>query len=167
MKIWMTRLLACVALSAVSGSPALAQFNSPEVAKACNTDDMRLRAFDNDTVNDFVRVGSSIVNCIDYFAYMLESNEPMNVTALSGAVQEAGTETQTYRFVMRSPDRSVQAARPANHGIASIVVEEGQTLYYLARKHCTTVKHLMALNDLTDAYIQIGQSLRIPGQSCR
>ncbi|NJL17786.1 MAG: LysM peptidoglycan-binding domain-containing protein [Nitrospira sp.] len=46
------------------------------------------------------------------------------------------------------------------HG--DVVIRPGDTLWSLARQYQTSVKHLMAINDLPNDRIQVGQTLWLP-----
>ncbi|MDH4083707.1 MAG: LysM peptidoglycan-binding domain-containing protein [Nitrospira sp.] len=47
----------------------------------------------------------------------------------------------------------------------SIAIQPGDTLWSLARRYHTSVMHLMALNELPNDRIQVGQTLRLPERS--
>lgn len=46
-------------------------------------------------------------------------------------------------------------------------VQSGETLYSIARKNCTTVANIHAVNTLSGSNIRTGMRLRLPSQSCR
>lgn len=67
----------------------------------------------------------------------------------------------------RPPQRSVLllAAALLLGAASAYTVKPGDTLYSIARTHGITVTELMRLNGLTETTIEVGQTLRLPGEN--
>ena len=135
-----------------------------EAASVCETDVMRSKVVDGNDYNDSVRImvvqdgnGSSQllseleINCRDYFLRKsVNASEP--------------TLVQTA-----TPSRQPQATiRKSNvNSRYTYIVQRGDTVWDIAREHCTNVKAIARLNGLGRGnVIDIGQRLKMPDQDC-
>lgn len=152
------------------------RFDTPEAAAACDTRKMRKRALDDDATNDIasVTVQREIapgrrtetdvdVNCRDFFASRLGGRaaaRPVAPAEPTVIVTRAATSAPAP-----SPIVEVRTA-PAPTGY-TYRVRRGDTLYDIARSHCTGWKTLARANGIADASrIKPGQVLRVPGGGC-
>lgn len=135
-----------------------------EAAALCETDVMRNKVVDGNDDNDSVRImvvqdnaGSSQllseieINCRDYFLRKsIQTSQPTLVRA----------STNTSPVVTRTQSRTL------NSGY-TYIVQRGDTVWEIAREHCTTVKAITRLNGLGQGnVIDVGQRLNMPVQSC-
>ncbi|GGK33501.1 peptidase M23 [Deinococcus malanensis] len=63
------------------------------------------------------------------------------------------------------PGRACLLAALLSGVAGAYTVRPGDTLFGLARAHGTTVAELLRLNDLTGTTLEVGQTLRLPGES--
>jgi LysM repeat protein len=140
----------------------IASASQKEAAAVCETDAMRNQVVDGDDSNDSVRImvvqdssaSSQLlseveVNCRDYFLRKsLQSSKPVIIQSSTTAV---GTPVLTSR----------------QNSSFTYIVQRGDTVWDIARQHCTSVKAISNLNGLGRAHnIDIGQRLRMPIQDC-
>jgi len=138
-----------------------------EAAMICETDDMRKKVIDENEKNDAVRVmvvedgetGSRVlseveVDCRDYFLRKsLAPSEPKFVRASAPAEDRIETPRHSTR---------VKSQR------YTYIVQRGDTVWDIAREHCTTVKAISRLNGLGRGnIIDVGQRLKLPDNECR
>lgn len=136
-----------------------------EAAMICESDDMRAKVIDNDDTNDAVRVmvvqdsdgGSRVlseveVDCRDYFLRKsLAPAKPQIVRAASPRVEKIEPTTRVKNRDSRY----------------TYIVQSGDTVWDIAREHCTTVKDIARLNGLGRANVlDIGQRLKLPDVDC-
>jgi len=121
----------------------------------CENANMRARAVDDDDSNDVARVmvvqdskkssellAESAVNCRDYFAR--KSAYPETTTVI--------------------PAKTQQIIRPRGY---TYIVQRGDTVWDIAREHCTSVKTIARLNGLGRAnVIDVGDRLELPPTTC-
>ena len=149
------------------------RYDAPEAQAACDTRKMRKRALDSDPLNDTAsitvvrevapgrRLETDIdVDCREFFASRL-----------------GGTPADTTRAP--KPETRVIVTQAAPSAPAPVIevrtqpaaltyrVRRGDTLFDIARQHCTGWKTVAAENGLHDASrIKPGMVLRIPGGGC-
>ena len=150
-------------------APVLTASHSPQVsskdaASVCETESMRRKVLDGNDGNDSVRImviqdsnGSSEllseaeINCRDYF--LRKSLERPNPVLI-----QTSTKTSDYEAPVR---RETQNSR------FTYIVQRGDTVWDIARQHCTSVKAISRLNGLGRGnVIDIGQRLKMPDQDC-
>lgn len=146
------------------------RYDTLEAAAACDTRKMRARALDDDPMNDIAsitvvreispgrRTETDLdLNCRDFFARRLGTatqTQPMPQPSLITA--NADTTAQT-------PVAPAQITPTYN----TYRVRRGDTLYGIARAHCTGWKTLATFNNLPNAAeISPGQILRLPESAC-
>ena len=135
-----------------------------EAATVCETDQMRNKVVDGDDSNDLVRLmvvqdsdGSSQllseieINCRDYFLRKtIQSSGPSIIQASSS---KTISEPETRRINLNSR--------------YTYIVHRGDTVWGIAREHCTTVKAISRLNGLGRGnVIDVGQRLKMPDEGC-
>lgn len=141
---------------------------SSEHAKTvCETAEMRQNVVDYDNSNDIVRImtvqdsnnSSRVlseveVDCRDYFLRKSLSSSDTNMVKASTTVVEYPTETR-------------RSTRTKNQRY-TYIVQSGDTVWDIAREHCTTVKAISRLNGLGRGnVIDIGQRLKLPDDECK
>jgi LysM repeat protein len=67
-----------------------------------------------------------------------------------------------YKDVSEQPALSAESAESAESASRTVIVERGDTLWGLARKHRVRLSELIAVNDLTSDLIRPGQELLLP-----
>jgi len=67
-----------------------------------------------------------------------------------------------YKDVSDQPALSAESAESAESASRTVIVERGDTLWGLARKHRVRLSELIAVNDLTSDLIRPGQELLLP-----
>lgn len=137
-----------------------------KAAEICETEDMRKKVIDDNDDNDAVRImvvedakkGSRVlsevkVDCRDYFLRKSLSPEtPRIVRTIAPTIQ---------RF--ETPPRSTRVTKPR----LTYVVQRGDTVWDIARQHCTSVEEISRLNGLGRGnFIDVGQRLRLPDVEC-
>jgi len=137
-----------------------------QAAIVCETADMRARALDYDDTNDIVRimsvqdsVGDSRllseveVDCRDYYLRKSLASSNSNIVPASTKTTE---DVKLFRSSTQTEDRHY-----------TYIVQRGDTVWQIAREHCTTVKAISRLNGLGNGkHIDINQRLRMPVESC-
>ena len=137
-----------------------------QAAIVCETADMRARALDYDDSNDIVRImsvqdsngGSQLlseveVDCRDY--YLRKS-----LTSSSSNIVRASSETNKDVRVIRSSIETVDRHY-------TYIVQRGDTVWQIAKEHCTSVKAISRLNGLgSGRHIDINQRLKMPLDGC-
>jgi len=137
-----------------------------EAAMICETADMRKKVIDNDDSNDAVRVmvvqdgasGSRVlseveVDCRDYFLRKSLAPTPPRI------VRAATPQTEKIKRSSRSSKKS-----PSRY---TYIVQRGDTVWDIAREHCTSVKAISRLNGLGRGnVIDVGQRLKLPDTDC-
>lgn len=140
---------------------------SNEAAMICETDDMRANVIDQDSTNDAVRVmvvqdgdnetrvlSEVEVDCRDY--YLRKSLAPSTPKVVRTAAPRVRREDTS------SPTRTVK--RDSRY---TYIVQRGDTVWDIAREHCTSVKDISRLNGLGRAnVIDVGQRLKLPDADC-
>ncbi len=135
-----------------------------ETAKICETDAMRKKVIDGNDNNDLVRLmvvqdteGSSQllseveINCRDYF--LRKSLSPSS----SSLVRTSSPQVKSQDIIRRS-----------RHTRYTYIVQRGDTVWDIAREHCTSVKDISRLNGLGRGnVIDIGQRLKLPDVECK
>jgi LysM repeat protein len=138
-----------------------------QAAMICETDDMRNKVIDGNDDNDAVRLmvvedgntGSRVlseveIDCRDYF---LRKSLAPTERKLVRAVAPTTTSKKTPRRSTRIQDNRL-----------IYIVQSGDTVWDLARKHCTTAKAISSLNGLGRGnVIDIGQRLKLPDEECK
>ena len=140
---------------------------SLEQAKTvCETTAMRQNAIDYDNTNDIVRimtvqdstdnsrlVSEVEVDCRDYFLRKSLSPSDSNLVKASTVVTEYPSETR----------RSTRTLNQRH----TYIVQRGDTVWGIAREHCTSAKAISRLNGLGSGNtIDIGQRLELPEEDC-
>jgi len=137
-----------------------------QAAIVCETADMRARALDYDDANDIVRImsvqdsngGSQLlseveVDCRDY--YLRKSLSPSS----SNLIRTSSETTE--------PVRVVRSNGPVEDQHYTYIVQRGDTVWQIAREHCTSVKAISRLNGLGNGkHIDINQRLKMPLDGC-
>jgi len=141
--------------------------SSTQTSMICETDDMRRKVIDDNDNNDAVRVmvvedgdtGSRVlseveVDCRDY--YLRKSLAP----AQPKLIRTAAPKTQIVE-----PARRTQRTQSPRY---TYIVQKGDTVWDIAREHCTTAKAVSRLNGLGRGnMISIGQRLKLPDEDCK
>lgn len=138
---------------------------SPEqAATVCETSRMRAKVVDGNDNNDSVRImvvqdsdGSSQllseveINCRDYFLRKsVQTNQSTVIRTSSPIIDE-------------EPD----IVRRVSNSRYTYIVQKGDTVWDIAREHCTTAKAISRLNGLGRGnVIDIGQRLKMPDEEC-
>lgn len=148
----------------VSLSATRSSVTPKEAASVCETDVMRSRVVDGNDHNDSVRMmvvqdnesSSEVlseveINCRDYFLRKnVKSSEP--------------TLVQTSNQTFQSETKTSVANKNSSY---TYIVHRGDTVWNIAREHCTTVKAISRLNGLGKGnVIDVGQRLKMPAQNC-
>ncbi len=159
-----------------------------QAAIACQNEKMRVRAADDNADNDTARmlilddnddnssnvIGEVLVNCRDYFARNATSLVPANFNAATPSSSHNLTKanTQTHAIPSRkpsiiSPVVTQQHVRPTQSSGLFYSVRRGDTLYAIARKHCTSVKAIKRLNNIGDPKtLDVNDVLQMPVGDC-
>ena len=138
-----------------------------QASMICETSDMRNKVIDDNDNNDAVRImvvedgvtGSRVlseveVDCRDYF--LRKSLAPAKPTI----IRTASPVTQPTAI----PRRSTKIVNERY----TYIVQSGDTVWDIAREHCTTVKAISRLNGLGRGnIIDIGQRLKLPDDDCK
>ena len=163
-----TRVVEVPQATKTTHSASFASNKDPkQAAIVCETADMRARALDYDDSNDIVRImsvqdsngGSQLlseveVDCRDY--YLRKS-----LTSSSSNVIEASSETDETIGILRDTTPEVQDKH------YTYIVQRGDTVWQIAREHCTSVKAISRLNGLgSGKHISINQRLKMPLDGC-
>ena len=155
-------------------SATAVNYSSLEASAACDTRKMRRRALDDDPLNDIAsitvqrelspgrRTETDLdVNCRDYFARQLGGGAPRVVR---GAAQSEPVVIVTRADTVSAPAIEVRRTAPARR---TVRVRRGDTLYGIARDHCTGWKTLAKENGLSNAHrISPGDVLYLPAGAC-
>ena len=155
--------------ASVQSASYMTNASSNQAAMICETDDMRKKVIDDNDKNDAVRVmvvedgdaGSRVlseveVDCRDYFLRKSLSPSQPKVIRTSAPTKER-VETQTPRRSTRTKNSRY-----------TYIVQRGDTVWDIAREHCTTVKAISRLNGLGRANVlDIGQRLKLPDDECK
>ncbi len=159
-------------------------YSSLEASAACDTRKMRRRALDDDPMNDIAsitvqrelspgrRTETDLdVNCRDYFARQLRGQpggEPRTIRAAT----QSRVLTEPTVIVSRTSTAQAEPApiievRRATPARRILRVRRGDTLYGIARAHCTGWKTLAQENGLSNAHrISPGDVLYLPAGAC-
>jgi len=153
--------------ASVVAASYMMQANPAEAAMICETDDMRKKVIDDNDKNDAVRVmvvedgdtGSRVlseveVDCRDYFLRKsLTPTEPTIIRTSTPKIERDQTPRRSTRLKSQRP---------------TYIVQSGDTVWDIAREHCTTVKAISRLNGLGRGnIIDIGQRLKLPEEACQ
>lgn len=151
----------------VQSASYIANSSPNQAAMICETDDMRQKVVDENDDNDAVRLmvvedsdtGSRVlseveIDCRDYFLRKsLAPAEPKIIRAVASTT----TSKSTPRRSTRIQDNRL-----------TYIVQSGDTVWDIARKHCTTAKAISSLNGLGRGnMIDIGQRLKLPDEECK
>jgi LysM repeat protein len=134
---------------------------------------MRARALDDDPMNDIAsitvireispgrRTETDLdLNCRDFFARRLGTSN--GTTTIRQTIEPSVIQTR-----VQTPAPTVLAPAPVAPTYNTYRVRRGDTLYGIARAHCTGWKTLAQYNNLPNAArIEPGQILRIPNGGC-
>lgn len=148
--------------ASVQSASYVTNASTTEAAMVCETDDMRKKVIDDNDQNDAVRVmvvedaesGSRVlseveVDCRDY--YLRKSLAPP-------APKIIRTSTPSVERKLSSRKKSQRY---------TYIVQRGDTVWDIAREHCTTVKAITRLNGLGRGNVlDIGQHLKLPDVEC-
>ena len=140
--------------------------SSEQAKTVCETAAMRQNAVDYDNTNDIVRimtvqdstdnsrlVSEVEVDCRDYFLRKSLSPSDSNLVKASTVVTEYPSETR----------RSTRTLNQRH----TYIVQRGDTVWGIAREHCTSAKAISRLNGLGSGNtIDIGQRLKLPDEDC-
>jgi len=139
---------------------------SNQASMICETDEMRRKVIDDNDDNDAVRImvvedgetGSRVlseveVDCRNYFLRKsLTPDQPKIIR----------TATPTTDLI-ETPRRSTRTKSQRY----TYIVQRGDTVWDIAREHCTTVKAITRLNGLGRGNVlDIGQRLKLPDDEC-
>ena len=139
--------------------------NQVNTAAICETSEMRAQLIDNDKLNDVVRVmvvqdsqsSSRVlseveVDCRDYFLRKsLAPTDAQIVRASTAPIENFEPATRTVKQNSRY----------------TYIVQSGDTVWDIARQHCTSVKDITRLNGLGRGNVlDIGQRLKLPDTDC-
>jgi len=152
--------------ASVQSASYMMKSSPTEAAMICETDDMRKKVIDENDQNDAVRVmvvedgdtGSRVlseveVDCRDYFLRK-------SLTPTEAKVVRAKTQTEEREKTPRRTTR-IKSQR------YTYIVQRGDTVWDIAREHCTTVKAISRLNGLGRGnVIDVGQRLKLPDDEC-
>jgi LysM repeat protein len=155
------------AKSPVQNASYMVNSSPNEAAMICETDNMRANVIDQDDTNDAVRVmvvqdgksGSRVlseveVDCRDYF--LRKSLAPAKPKVVRASAPQIEREVP--------PTRVRKVKKNSRY---TYIVQSGDTVWDIAREHCTTVKDIARLNGLGRANVlDIGQRLKLPDASC-
>ena len=147
-------------------SSQISQASTEQIKTVCETDAMRQNVIDYDKSNDTVRImtvqdstGSSRVlsevevDCRDYFLRKSLANSDASLVNAKTVTSDLPAE----------PRRSTRL-EPQRY---TYIVRKGDTVWGIAREHCTTVKAISRLNGLGRGnFIDIGQRLKLPDEEC-
>lgn len=147
-------------------SSQISQASTEQIKTVCETDAMRQNVIDYDKSNDTVRImtvqdstGSSRVlsevevDCRDYFLRKSLANSDASLVNAKTVTSDLPAE----------PRRSTRL-EPQRY---TYIVQKGDTVWGIAREHCTTVKAISRLNGLGRGnFIDIGQRLKLPDEEC-
>ena len=153
-----------------TASPASTRISTASADQAktvCETESMRQNVIDYDKTNDTVRVmtvqdssGSSRVlseveiDCRDYFLRKSLAAADVNIV-------DVRTEIVEY------PEEKPRRRKPVQNKRYTYIVQKGDTVWGIAREHCTNVKAISRLNGLGRGnFIDIGQRLKLPDEEC-
>lgn len=161
-------------ISSVQSANFVTTASPDHAAASCETDDMRRKVLDGNSHNDTVRIkvvedndtGSRIlsqveIDCRDYF--FRKSASPARSTHIQTA---APTIIQTAAPTIEhiEPERRIIRNSPQRY---SYIVQRGDTVWGIARQHCTTAKAISRLNGLGRGnVIDIDQHLKLPDDGC-
>jgi len=143
--------------------------STDQTAMICETDEMRRKVIDDNDSNDAVRImviedgntGSRVlseveVDCRNYF--LRKSLAPAKPTIIRTAAPQVET-----KDTIQTPRRSTRAPKSRY----TYIVQRGDTVWGIARQHCTTVKAITRLNGLGRGNVlDIGQRLKLPDDEC-
>jgi len=165
-----------------------ASAQNEQAAIACQNEKMRVRAADDNADNDTARmlilddnddnssnvIGEVLVNCREYFA--------RNATSLVPASFGTPEPTPTYerpaqrqpQFIAPAPavapkvkPQAKAAPRASQDTGLFYSVRRGDTLYGIARQHCTSVKAIKRLNNISNPKaLDVNDVLRMPVGNC-
>lgn len=138
--------------------------STKEAATVCETSRMREKVLDGNDNNDTIRImvvedgeGSSEIlsdveiNCRDYFLRKSVKSNQSSIIRTSTPIIE---------------DEPKIVRRKANSNY-TYIVQKGDTVWDIAREHCTTAKAISRLNGLGRGnVIDIGQRLKMPDEEC-
>jgi len=97
------------------------------------------------------------VDCRDYYLKKTLGSSSSNLVSAS-----------TEPVVVEPAERTVRrSTRLENNGAFTYIVQRGDTVWGIAREHCTSVKAISRLNGLGRGnIIDIGQRLKMPDEEC-
>lgn len=140
--------------------------SSNQASMICETSEMRNKVIDDNDKNDAVRImvvedgetGSRVlseveVDCRDYFLRKsLAPVQPIVIRTSAPTIQ-----------TIEAPNRSTRITDRRY----TYIVQSGDTVWDIARQHCTSAKAISRLNGLGRGnVIDIGQRLKLPDHEC-
>ena len=151
----------------VQSASFLTNNSANQPSRICETEEMRTKVMDDNHDNDVIRImaveggekGSRIlseveIDCRDYF--LRKSFAPAQPTI----IRAAAPATRIAEPLRRST--------PAQSKNYIYIVQRGDTVWNIAREHCTTAKAVSRLNGLGRGnMISIGQRLKLPDEDCK
>ena len=153
--------------STVQSASFLTNNSANQPSRICETTEMRRKVIDDNDDNDAIRImavedgekGSRIlseieIDCRDYF--LRKSLAPVKPTV----IRTVAPTTQ----IKNTPRRITRVESPRY----TYIVQRGDTVWGIARQHCTSVKAISRLNGLGRGnMIDIGQRLKLPDEECK
>ncbi len=181
-KVIKTQSASYISPSAIGSGSTL---QSSEAAIICENDKMRARAADDNYKNDTARVlilednsddasqvvGDTTVNCRNYFANQSARITSANYDSQYNAnnitqrqyIPQQATPTPALPF---QPQLKPDQAPIAQSGLF-YSVNRGDTLYRIAKNHCTSVQAIKRLNNIDDpTTLDVDTILRMPVGNC-
>lgn len=133
-----------------------------EASMVCENDSMRLKAVDRNDDNDIARV--MIIQDEDSSSRVLHEVE---VNCRDYFLQRAVYPTEAKVVHSSTPKvESVRTTRQRRRNL-TYVVQRGDTVWDIAREHCTSVKAISRLNGLGRGnMIDVGDRLELPEAEC-
>jgi len=147
---------------------------SAQTKTVCETAEMRQNVLDYDNSNDTVRImtvqdsknsrrvlSEVEIDCRDYFLRKSFSSASPNLVEASAPTVVTEEHIEIEEYV--EPKRTKRAKRQRY----TYIVQKGDTVWDIAREHCTTAKAISRLNGLGRGnIIDIGQRLKLPDEDC-
>ena len=183
-KVIKTQSASYISPSAIGSGSTL---QSSEAAIICENDKMRARATDDNYKNDTARVlilednndsssqvvGDTTVNCRDYFA-----NQSARITSANYDSQYNANNVTQRQYIPQQATPAPTPALPVQPQLKPVQapiaqsglfysVNRGDTLYRIAKNHCTSVDAIKRLNNIDDpTTLDVDTILRMPVGNC-
>ncbi|MEP1229901.1 MAG: LysM peptidoglycan-binding domain-containing protein [Litorimonas sp.] len=170
---------------------------SAEAALVCENDNMRTRAADDNYKNDSARVliledndnnssqvvGEAKVNCREYFVnksagivpanygsnYVSSQPQPQPQYQTPRTISTPRPAVQSQPEPIQTPRKATQS-QPQSQSQSGLFysVSRGDTLYAIAKQHCTSVDAIKRLNNIDNPRtLDVNTILRMPVGNCR